>query len=103
MTTMPFMVRFAGDVLDIALVGGANGLNKIYLKEFESVIDNFGKLRWKVNKPSTSVNFLNLVIKTKYGFITFKIHQMSINLNQCILQNSSHTHSMSKGIIMSIL
>jgi len=102
-TKIPFMVRFVDDIFGVALVGEEDGFSTDEWNKFQTDIDDFGILRWEVNEPSFSVNFLDLTITIEEGAIVSRTYQKPINLFQYISPNSAHPPWMIKGIISSML
>ena len=81
---IPIMYRFVDDIFGVALVGGEDGFSKNEWDQFKTDIDDFGILRWDVDKPSSSVDFLDLTIKVENGLFTTRMYQKPINIYQYI-------------------
>ena len=96
------MVRFVDDIFGVAIVGEEDGFSTDEWNKFQTDIDDFGILRWEVNEPSFSVNFLDLTITIEEGAIVSRTYQKPINLFQYISPNSAHPPWMIKGIISSM-
>ena len=95
--------RFVDDIWALALFGGDDGFSPNEFDEFKQDMNNFGLLKWKVNEPSTCVNFLDLTLTIENGLITSKTYQKPTNLYQYICRNSAHPPWMIKGVIYSML
>ena len=100
---MPLMCRFIDDIFAIVLIGGQDGMNKTELDSFKKDINDFGILKWNVDEPSISVDYLDLTVKIENGMIVTKTYQKPINLYQYITPNSAHPPWMIKGIVTSTL
>ena len=83
-TTIPLVVQFVDDGFGIALVGGDDGLSKNDQCQFKTDIDNFGILRWDVEDPSKSTEFIDLTIEIKDGAIITRTYQKSITSCQIL-------------------
>ena len=70
---------------------------------FQKDLNDFGLLKWKINEPSFTVNFLDLTLKIEAGKITSKTYQKPTNLYQYTSNNSAHPARMIRGIIYSML
>ena len=60
------------NIFGIALIGGEDRLSTNKWKTFQADINNFGILRWEVDKPSSRVDFLGLTINIKDGTVVSK-------------------------------
>ena len=100
---MPLMLRFVDDIYGIVLVGGEDGYSKERWNSFKDDINDFGILKWNVEDPSLSVDFLDLTLTIEDGNIVSKTYQKPLNLYQYICPNSAHPPWMLKGIVFSML
>ena len=83
----------------IVRVGGIDGMSKEECGDFKDGIGDFGILKWNVEDPSLSLNFLDLTLTIEYIDIMSKTHQKPLNLYQYICQNSAHPPWMLKSIV----
>jgi hypothetical protein len=67
--------------------------------KFTQQLNTFRPLRWNVEIPSTSTNFLDLTIKIKDNKIVTTTYQKSFNLYLYIPPLSAHPSSCIKGLI----
>ena len=72
-------------------------------EKFKRNTNNFGILEWEFEKPTTSVNILDLTISTENNKIVTKTYQKSTNLFQYIMPQSAHPPNMEKDIITRLL
>jgi hypothetical protein len=100
---IPYMKRYIDDIYAIALVGGEDGFSKEKWEIFKKDINDFGILKWNVEDPSFSVDFLDLTLKIEDGNIVSKTYQKPTNLYQYICPNSAHPPWMIGGIVFSML
>ena len=71
-------------------------------QQFDNLVEdanNFGIMKWDFNKPTTTVNFLDLSITVKEGKITTRTHQKEGNPYLYITPHSAHPPGMIKGVI----
>ena len=66
-------------------------------------MNDCGILKWKIWKPSTSVNYLDLNVPIKNGALVTKIYQKPTSLYQYISSYSALPPWMMKGIVPSML
>jgi hypothetical protein len=66
---------------------------------FKATLNNWGNLKWKVEKPSTKAVFLDLEIQIQNSTISTKTYQKEMNLYLCIPPLSAHPPSCFKGLI----
>lgn len=90
-------VRFIDDMLGIWI-----GNNEDW-QQFQDDTNNFGILTWEFEKPSLSVDFLDLTISIEANHITTKTYQKSMNLYQYIPPTSAHPPGMMKGIVYGLM
>ena len=103
-TKIVLLKRFIDDMCGIVLVGGDDGFSANEWTAFKRDIDRSGLLRWDVDEPSKSIDFLDLTIKIDGGgSITTQTYQKPINLYQYIMPNSAHPPGMIRGVIYSLL
>ena len=87
------MVRFVDDIFGIPLVEGEDSFSKNEWNQFKNDTADFGIIRWEINEPSSSIDFLNfpdLTIEIENGSIITETHQKAINLYQHFTPNSAH-------------
>ena len=61
------MKIFVDVIYTIVLVGGKDGVSKEDREDFNDDINDFGILKWKVEDPSLSVDFLDLSLTIEDG------------------------------------
>ena len=84
--------RFIDDIFGIWLDNGSN-----QWVDFCNDINNFGILTWEINKPSNSVDFLDLTLTIKGSKIVSKTYQKAMNLYLYLPAVSAHPRSCLKG------
>jgi hypothetical protein len=75
-------------------------------QQFDNLVEdanNFGILKWDFNKPTTTVNFLDLSITVKEDKITTRTHQKKGNPYLYITPHSAHPPGMIKGVIFGLV
>ena len=77
--------------------------NSMAWAQFKERCNDFGLLEWDFSELSKSVNFLDLTIYIKDGFILTKTYQKPMNLYHYISPSSNHPPKMIEGIIYSLL
>ena len=82
--------RFIDDIFGV-WIGNRNGMA---WAQFKERCNDFGILKWDFFEPSKSVNFLDLTIYIKDGFILTKTYQKSMNLYHYISPSSDHPPKM---------
>ena len=97
------MKTFVNDIYAIVLVGGKDGIFKEEWEKFKYDIDDFWILKWNVEDPSLSADFLDLTLTIENGTIVSNTYQKPLNLYQYICPNSAHPPWMLKGIVFSML
>ena len=65
--------------------------------------NNFGKLKWDVNKPSSSVDFLDLTLTLVDRVVESKTFQKKLNLYLYIPPASAHPSSCIKGTVYGLV
>jgi hypothetical protein len=68
-------------------------------ENFKRTLNNWGKLEWTVEEPSTHTHFLDLNITIKNSSIIFSTNQKPLNLYFYIPPSSAHPTSCLKGLI----
>ena len=103
--TMPLLVRYIDDIFGIILEGGNDGMSSDEIKQLEADLNAFGPgiLTWDMDKPSKSIDYLDLTITIDNGRITTQTFCMPLNLYQYITTLSNHPFSIIKGMIYGIL
>ena len=71
--------------------------NAYYLKEFSKAMDGFGILTWKVEPPSTSVDFMDLTISIEQSHFVTKIFEKNQNPYLYLPPSTAHTTGIIKG------
>jgi hypothetical protein len=66
---------------------------------FKDALNNWGNLKWKVEKPSNKAVFLDLEIQIQNSTISTKTYQKDMNLYLYIPPLSAHPPSCFKGLI----
>ena len=94
---IPPIKIFVDDIYAIVLVGGEDGLSEEKWEKIKYDIDDFGILKWNVEDPSLSVDFLDLNLTIEDGNIVSKTYQKPLNLYQYIYLKSAHPPWILKG------
>ena len=81
------MKIFVDDIYTIVLVGGKDGVSEEDREDFNDDINDFGILKWNVEDPSLTVDFLDLTLTIEDGNIVSKTYQKPLNLYQYICPN----------------
>jgi hypothetical protein len=68
-------------------------------RNFKEQLNNWGTLKWVVEKPSKQTHFLDLNIQIKDSSIRFSTYQKPLNLYLYIPPSSAHPTSCLKGLI----
>ena len=68
-------------------------------KDFLSAINNYGTLRWTMETPSTTADFLDVTLTLKHDKLHTKIFEKALNLYLYIPPRSCHPPGMLKGLI----
>ena len=79
------------DIYGLTFVGGEDGYSKEKWDSFKEDINGFGILKWTVEDPSLSADFLDLTLPFKDEKTIFKTYQKPLNIYQYICPNSAHT------------
>jgi len=89
--------RYIYDIIGIWLPSPRN--NTSTFNQFKLQLNNWGSLRWTVEEPSTSINFLDLNISLKGSSIYTSTFQKPLNLYFYTPPLSAHPPSCFKGLI----
>jgi hypothetical protein len=76
---------------------------KRYIDEFKAALNNWGKLKWVTEEPSSHTTFLDLNITIEGSSITTSTFQKAMNLYLYIPPQPSHPPCCFKGLIVSEL
>ena len=90
--------QFVDDIFGIWLDDGSN-----QWVDFCNDINNFGILTWEINKPSNSVDFLDLMLTIKGSKIVSKTYQKAMNLYLYLPAASAHPQSCLKGTFFGLV
>jgi hypothetical protein len=95
-----FLRRFIDNILGIWINDGDTGK----WENFQKDLNNYGKLKWKVEERCKEINFLDMTISiTNNGKIKTKTYQKEMNLYLYIPPLSAHPSGMIKGLIYSAI
>ncbi len=94
-----FVKRYINDLIGIWVVNDPS----ITWEDFGSSLNSFGLLRWDIDEPSNSVNYLDLTITIKDRRIITCTYQKEMNLYQYLPPHSCHPLSTLKGMIYSLM
>jgi len=72
-------------------------------EDFSSSLNSFGLLRWNIEEPSSSVDYLDLTITIKDRRIITTTYQKEMNLYQYLPPHSCHPPSTLNGMIYSLM
>ena len=100
---IPVMNTSVDDIYAIVLVGGEDGLSKEKWDTFRKYINKFSILKWNIEDPSISVDFLDLTLKIEDGTIIYNMYQKPTNVYQYICPNSAHQPLIIGGIVFRML
>jgi hypothetical protein len=89
--------RYIDDILGIWIPSHNEG-GKTW-EQFTQKLNNWGKLKWITQNPSTRVQFLDFDIKLDNGQISMETYQKSMNLYLYIPPSLAHPPSCLKGLI----
>ena len=96
-TNLLYFKRYIDDIIAIWLGDAAAWSN------FVANLNNFGILKWEVEKPSLSVDFLDLTLTLVDGKIETKTFQKPLNLYLYIPPTSNHPPGCLKGTIFGLI
>ena len=71
--------------------------------KFCADVSDYGILTWKIEEPSTTVDFLDLTLTINNGRITSRTFQKKMNLYLYLLLASTHSGNVLKGIIYGLV
>ena len=94
-----FVKRYINDLIGIWVVNDPS----ITWEDFGSSLNSFGLLRWDIDEPSNSVDYLDLTITIKDRRIITRTYQKEMNLYQYLPPHSCHPLSTLKGMIYSLM
>ena len=94
-----FIKRYIDDLIGIWVVKNPS----ITWEDFSSSLNSFGLLRWDIDEPSSSVDYLDLTITIKDRRIITRTYQKEMNLYQYLPPHSCHPSSTLKGMIYSLM
>ena len=94
-----FVKRYIDDLIGIWVVNDPS----ITWEDFGSSLNSFGLLRWDIDEPSNSVDYLDLTITIKDRRIITRTYQKEMNLYQYLPPHSCHPLSTLKGMIYSLM
>ena len=70
---------------------------------FKSELNNFSRLKWDIEEPSHTVNFLDVTLTLKNGTIETTTFQKEQNLYLYLPPSSCHPHGTIKGTIYGLI
>jgi hypothetical protein len=94
-----FIKRYIDDLIGIWIARDPS----ITWEGFSASLNSFGLLRWDIDEPSSSINYLDLTITIKDRRIITRTYQKEMNLYQYLPPHSSHPQSTQRGMIYSLM
>ena len=94
-----FYKRFIDDVIGFWTADEDPARNDILWTEFEADMNRWHGLKWICEKPSHSVNFMDLTITVVDGHIETKLFEKALNLYLYLPPHSSHPRGVFTGLI----
>ena len=94
-----FVKRYIDDLIGIWVVNDPS----ITWEDFGTSLNSFGRLRWDIDEPSTSVDYLDLTITINDRRIITRTYRKEMNLYQYLPPHSCHPQSTLKGMIYSLM
>ena len=95
-----YFKRYQDDIFAVWLVGSTHAS---VWASFKRDLDDFGILRWDIEEPSHSVNYLDITITLKNGAIETKTFQKPRNLYLYLPKTSAHPRGCLKGTIFGLI
>jgi hypothetical protein len=96
---VPFYKRFIDDVFGIWLTHDDPSQDELLWKEFCEDMDKWHGLRWKCERPSRSVDFMDLTITIVDGRLETTLFEKAMNLYLYLPPHSSHPRGVFTGLI----
>ena len=96
---IPFYKRFIDDVFGIWLTHEDPVQDQSLWDEFCADMDRWHGLRWECERPSRSVNFMDLTITIKNGHLETTLYEKAMNLYLYLPPHSSHPRGVFTGLI----
>ena len=90
--------RYIDDIFGIWIPSSRN--NTQQWEFFKNTLNEFGHLRWKVENPSSQVNFLDLTLSVQHGQILSSTYHKPMNLYLYLPPLSAHPIGGLKGLIV---
>jgi hypothetical protein len=94
-----FIKRYIDDLIGIWIARNPS----ITWEGFSTSLNSFGLLRWDIDEPSSSIDYLDLTITIKDRRIITQTYQKEMNLYQYLPPHSSHPPSTLRGMIYSLM
>jgi hypothetical protein len=94
-----FIKRYIDDLIGIWIARDPS----ITLEGFSASLNSFRLLRWDIDEPSSSIDYLDLTITIKDRRIITRTYQKEMNLYQYLPPHSSHPPSTLRGMIYSLM
>jgi hypothetical protein len=92
-----FYRRYIDDIFGVWIPPKTNKLKT--WNNFNTLLNNWGNLRWEVEAPSTTAHFLDLNVTLNGSTIITSTHQKPLNLYLYLPTRSAHPSSCLKGLI----
>jgi hypothetical protein len=94
-----FIKRYIDDLIGIWVARNPS----ITWEGFSTSLNSFGLLRWDIDEPSSSIDYLDLTITIKDRRIITRTYQKEMNLYQYLPPHSSHPLSTLRGMTYSLM
>ena len=98
-----FYKRFIDDVLGIWLPHPNQKISAQLWEEFTTSMNDYPRLTWEFNTPTTKVDFMDLTISITNGQISMSLFEKPLNLQLYIPPHSAHPPGLLPGIVHSTL
>ena len=102
---MPLIARFIDDLICIIEMGGEDGMNDNEVDNLIQDLDTFGQgiLTWDADKPSNTVDYLDITIKIDNGMVSTRTYRKPLNTYSYLPPHSVHPRGTIKGMVYGML
>ena len=94
-----FLRRYIDDMFGIWVMNDPS----MTWNAFGEAINNFGLLRWEINEPTLSLDYLDINITINNNSIVTRTFRKAMNLYQFLPPHSAHPPNTLKGMIYSLM
>ena len=77
------MLRYIDDMFAVVLFGGDDCFTPEDWKDFKKDMNSYGMLKWEIDQPSKSVNYLDLTVTIVDVRIETKTYPKPLNPHKC--------------------